>query len=127
MSVAVDVLSAVLLLGASAFVLLGAAGLHRFDDAFSRLHAATKAITFGVVLAAAGAALQLDDPADIFKLALAVVLQLVTAPVASQLIARAAYRAGTELSPDTVLDELAARTTASGGPNAPDGIDGPRR
>lgn len=107
MSTAVDVTSAVLLLAAVAFVLLAATGLHRFDDVFSRVHAATKAITFGVLLAAAGTALHVDAGADRAKLALAAALQLVSAPVSAHVVSRAAYRAGTELSPDTVVDQLA--------------------
>jgi multicomponent Na+:H+ antiporter subunit G len=105
--VLVDIVSAGLLLTSVLFVGLASVGLHRFDDVFSRVHAATKAITFGVLLAAAGAALALDTGADRAKLALAAVLQLVSAPVAANLISRAAYRSGTELSPETVIDHLA--------------------
>lgn len=104
----VDVVSAVLMLSAVAFVLLAAVGLQRFDDVFSRIHAATKAITLGVVLVAGGAALQMDRTSDVIKLALAVVLQLVSAPVSAHVVGRASYWAGGELSADTVLDELDA-------------------
>lgn len=107
MSVLVDVLSAALMITAAAFVLLAGVGLHRFDDVFSRIHAATKAITFGVLLVAAGAALQMTGPVDIVKLIMAAALQLVSAPVGSHILARAAYHAGTELSPLTVIDQLA--------------------
>lgn len=106
MSVA-DVASAALMLSAVAFVLLGAVGLHRFDDVFTRIHAATKPMTLGVVLVAAGAALQMDRTSDVVKLGLAVVLQLVSAPVAAHVIGRAAYWDGGELSPQTRIDELA--------------------
>ncbi len=103
----VDVVSAILMLSAVAFVLLGAVGLQRFDDVFMRIHAATKPMTLGVVLVAAGAALQMDRTSDVVKLALAVVLQLVSAPVAAHMIGRSAYWAGGELSPATTVDELA--------------------
>lgn len=107
MRVVVDVLSATLMLTAAAFVLLAGVGLHRFDDVFSRLHAATKSVTFGVLLVAVGASLQLDDRVDVVKLVLAATLQLVSAPVGSHIIARAAYHAGTELSPLTRIDQIA--------------------
>ena len=41
------------------------------------------------------------------RVALVCVFLLLTAPVASHLIARAAYRAGVPLAPETVVDELA--------------------
>lgn len=103
----VEVISAVLMLAAVAFALLGALGLHRLDDLFSRAHAATKPMTLGVILVAGGAALQMHRTSDIVKLGLAVVLQLVSAPVAAHMIGRAAYWTGTELSPETTIDELA--------------------
>lgn len=111
MSGVVDVVSGVLLLGSSAFFLLAAAGLYRFDDLFSRVHAATKASTLGVVLVAIGAALQMDGGGDAFKLLLAGLLQLVSAPVSGHMISRAAYWAGDELSPDTEIDQLADADT----------------
>jgi multicomponent Na+:H+ antiporter subunit G len=85
---ALDVVSAVFMLTAVAFVLLGALGLQRFDDVFMRIHAATKPMTLGVVLVAAGAALQMERTSDVVKLALAVILQLVSAPVAAHMIPR---------------------------------------
>jgi multicomponent Na+:H+ antiporter subunit G len=102
-----DVISGALLLLACTFVLLACIGLLRFDDVFSRVHAATKGITFGVLLAALGAALQMTKVADVALLLLAGGLQLVSAPVSAHMISRAAYRAGTELSPNTAVDQLA--------------------
>lgn len=107
MSVAVDVASAFLVVVGAAFVLLAAIGLHRFDDLFSRIHAATKATTLGLILAALGAALQVVGPGNAVKLVLACLLQLVSAPVSAHVVGRAAYHRGAELSPTTAVDELA--------------------
>lgn len=107
MSIAADVVTSILLLAAVTFVLLACLGLYRFDDVFSRIHAATKSITLGVIFVAAGAALQLGDPGDTVKLAIAAVLQMISAPVTAHIIGRAAYWTGTELSPETVVDQLA--------------------
>lgn len=107
MSTAADVITSILLLAAVAFVLLACIGLYRFDDVFSRIHAATKSITLGVILVAAGAALQLRDPGDSVKLVIAALLQMISAPVTAHIIGRAAYWAGGELSPETVVDQLA--------------------
>lgn len=102
-----DVISGALLLVACSFVLLACIGLLRFDDVLSRIHAATKGVTFGVLLAAIGTALQMTQLADVALLLLAGALQLVTAPVSAHMMSRAAYWAGTELSPATVVDQLA--------------------
>lgn len=107
MTVLANVVSGALMLTAALFVLLAGIGLHRFDDAFSRIHAATKAVTFGVLLVAVGAAYHLDTSVDVVKLLLAAVLQLISAPVGSHILARATYQSGTELSPKTIIDQLA--------------------
>lgn len=106
MSTAVDIVSGGLLLLAVSFVLLASIGLHRFDDVFSRIHASTKAVTLGVVLAAFGAAMQMDTTGDVAKLLLAAGLQLVGAPVAAHTLNRGSYWTGGELSPDTEIDHL---------------------
>ena len=107
MSTLADVATAVLTTAGVAFVLLAALGLHRFEDVFSRIHAATKAVTLGLVLVIAGAMCQVHEVGDAVKLGMAAVLQLVSAPVAAHMLARASYQAGTELSPRTTPDELA--------------------
>jgi multicomponent Na+:H+ antiporter subunit G len=102
-----EVVSAVLLLLGATVVAVAAVGLQRFDSVFARIHPATKAMTLGVVLIALGAAPRMQERGDVAKLLLAAALQLLTAPIASHMVARAAYRAGTELSPHTAVDELA--------------------
>lgn len=108
---------------ASAFLLLGVSlavtasiALHRFPDVFARMHAATKPATLGLALVLGAAAIRVEQRADVAKLLLVVLLQFVTAPVAAHMVGRAAYRAGTELSPDTVIDELALRPSEDDGP-----------
>jgi multicomponent Na+:H+ antiporter subunit G len=101
-----DVVAACLLLTASSFVLLTAVGLWRFDDLYSRIHAATKAVTMGVLLVIAAAALRVDSPSDVVKLILVGVLQILSAPVSGHMLARSAYWAGTPLSRHTMTDEL---------------------
>ena len=109
--------SSALMLTGTLLAVLAGVGLHRFPDVFARMHAATKPATLGLVLVLAGAALQVDRPGSIAKLLLVVAFQFVTAPVGAHMIGRAAYRAGTELSPDTSIDEL---RTASNRPEQED-------
>ncbi|MCZ7528292.1 MAG: monovalent cation/H(+) antiporter subunit G [Acidimicrobiia bacterium] len=113
-----EVLSSVLMLAGVSLSLLAAIGLHRFPDVFARMHAATKPATLGLVLVLAGTSLQVTERGDIAKLALAVLLQFLTAPVGAHMVARAAYWSGTELSSATAVDELAE--AVGNEPAAPD-------
>jgi multicomponent Na+:H+ antiporter subunit G len=101
-----DLVVAALLLVGVTLSLLAAVGLNRFTNVYSRMHAATKPATLGVVLVAAAASTRMADPDDTVKLLVVIVLQLITAPVGAHLVGRAAYRGGTPLGPLT-LDELA--------------------
>ncbi len=102
-----DVLSAVLLLSGVALALIAGLGLVRFPDVFSRMHAATKPTTLGVLLVTVGAALQVDSGDDRVKLLLVAAFQFLTAPVAAHMIGRAAYRTGAGAREELVVDELA--------------------
>ncbi|RKN49215.1 monovalent cation/H(+) antiporter subunit G [Micromonospora endolithica] len=74
--------------------LVAGIGVLRFPDTLSRMHAATKPQTLGVLLLVAGVALRLRTSADLAMVGLVAVFQLATAPVAAQMIGRAAYRSG---------------------------------
>jgi multicomponent Na+:H+ antiporter subunit G len=94
------------LLGAT-LTLLSAVGVVRFPDVMARMHALTKASTIGVVLALLGGALTLDHANDVTTLLLAAALQLLTLPVAANLMSRSTSMArGIESHVDEV-DELA--------------------
>lgn len=85
-----DALSAALVfLGVAAF-LAGTAGLLRFPDTHSRLHALTKADNLGLALVAAGVALQAEAVAQVLKLALVWGLAILAAGAVGQLVARSA-------------------------------------
>ncbi len=109
-----DVAAAVLILTGVTLGVAAGLGLQRFPDVFARMHAATKPATLGLVLVLSGAALRVEDPGDVAKLLLVVALQFVTAPVGAHMIGRAAYGAGTELSPATTCDELGRDRDTSG-------------
>jgi multicomponent Na+:H+ antiporter subunit G len=106
----VDVVVAVLLLGGVLLAFLAALGLQQFDDVFARMHSATKPATLGLVMILIAASLKLSGGGEVTKLLLVLVLQFITAPVGAHMVGRAAYRAGTELSERTQIDELAAQT-----------------
>lgn len=102
-----DVATGSLLVVSVTFVALAVAGLFRFGDVFCRLHAATKAITLGVLLALLAAGFQMGETGDAVKLALTGALLVVTAPVSAHMISRAAYFAEPGESHDLVEDHLA--------------------
>ncbi len=80
---------------ASAGVLLlvvAALGLFLLPDALSRQHAATKSGTLALGLLLSGAALVAADPAWWPRVALILVFLLLTLPVASHMLGRAAAR-----------------------------------
>jgi multicomponent Na+:H+ antiporter subunit G len=81
-------------------------GLIRFPDLFSRMHAATKPATLGLLLVVIGAVIIMPDRSHDAKLLLVAAFQFLTAPVASHMIGRAGYRAGTGDLDDLVVDEL---------------------
>ncbi|MFO8051719.1 MAG: monovalent cation/H(+) antiporter subunit G [Thermoplasmatota archaeon] len=99
------------------FMLLGVIGLHRFPDVFTRLHAATKATTFGSIFLALGVVVyavfritevgKTDDPAFITLIVhsiIALLFLVLTNPTGAHAIARAARRAG--VAPEqAVIDE----------------------
>lgn len=123
MSVA-DVISGALLVGGLGFMLLAGIGLVRFPDLFARMHAATKAATLGSILLVGAAAFELEDVTATSLLLLVIFFLLVTSPTSAHMVARAAYRAGTELSPGTMRDDLAEVTAeADGEADAADAVD----
>lgn len=88
MSVVVDVISGVMLIAGASLALIAAIGVHRLPDTLARMHAATKPATLGVVLCAVGAVLQLSAVSDVAKIAVVVVLQLVSAPIGAHVLGR---------------------------------------
>lgn len=116
MSSVAGVVSSVLLLGGAAFCLLGAFGLLRFPDLLSRLQAATKPQTIGLVLILLGTAVRLNFESAA-TLMLVALFQVITAPVISQLVGRSAYRSGELRREALVVDDLGSRL-------AEDGTDG---
>ncbi|KAB8159532.1 Na+/H+ antiporter subunit G [Streptomyces sp. 3MP-14] len=123
-----DVVSGVLLLTGAGFCLVSGIGLVRFPDTVSRLHAASKAQTLGLLLVVLGAVFQTPlgkTPA----LLLVGAFSLLTAPVTGHIVARIAYRTDAVERRQVVLDELAARLIDERGPDerGPDGRKGDGR
>jgi multicomponent Na+:H+ antiporter subunit G len=93
------------LLSGSFFILLSALGVLRFPDLFTRMHAAAKAATFGTGLMLLGTIFYFRSWAIIIESLLITVFIFLTMPVASHLIARAAYHMNIKLWNKSVIDE----------------------
>ena len=115
-----DVAGAVCLLLGSFLCLAGAVGLIRFPDTLSRLHAATKPQTLGLILILAGLALTLRTWAAVTTLVLLAATQFFTSPVSAHLVGRAAYRNRRVDTGTLEVDELSDALERSG--LGPDGL-----
>lgn len=85
-------MASALVLAGGVFCLLGAIGVLRLPDCYSRMHAASKAGALGAVLVLAGVAAASSGAAAMEAL-FALMAVLVTAPLAAHAISRAAYHA----------------------------------
>jgi len=87
-----SVMGSLFILMGALFLCLGALGLVRMPDLYNRIQAGTKATTLGSLALLFGIALQ--HPSWWPKLLLIALFILLTSPVASSTLARAAYLAG---------------------------------
>lgn len=98
MKTVLSVLASVLLLLGALLGLIGAIGVIRLPDSYTRMHAASKAGALGAALILAGVAAASEGSFALAALFAAGVL-LATAPLAAHAMARAAHRAG--ITPET--------------------------
>ncbi len=92
MTALLDLFSIAAIAGGGFFYLAGTLGLLRFPDAYTRLHALTKADNLGLALVVLGLLPQMDGLLAAAKLVLIWLLVLVSSAAVSQLIARSARR-----------------------------------
>lgn len=114
-----DVLTASLLLVGALFTLLAALGLLRMPDAFTRMQASTKASTLGMGCLLAATAIQLGDVASITRAFAIGAFLMLTLPLASHVIARAAYLSDSPMWEGTVVDEWRATAPETEPPAGP--------
>jgi multicomponent Na+:H+ antiporter subunit G len=104
-----EILGAILLFLGGLFCFTAGLGVVRFPDVFMRMHAATKAGTLGLIFFAGAMAFVTPAIDIILKAVFVSVFMIVTAPVGSHLIGRAAYRTGAPLWTRTTIDDEARR------------------
>ena len=94
MTAVIDLLSWVCLVGGGLFCMVGAVGLLRMPDFYTRMHAASVIETLGAGLILFGLALQAGPTLVAAKLLLVGVLIFFASPTASHALARAAMARG---------------------------------
>ena len=103
------VIGAFVSLVGAVFFLLAAIGLLRMPDALNRMQAGTKATTLGSILFLSGIGIM--QPDYLGRVFILVVFIVLTNPVSSNALARAAHanrkRIGAVLSPDALADDEA--------------------
>lgn len=101
-----DLLASVCFVIAALLAAIAALGVVRFPDLLTRMHAATKPQTVGLLFALVGLGLRLREPSAIGVLVLVGLFQCLTAPIASHMMSRASFRAGQVRSDLLAVDEL---------------------
>jgi len=90
----VDILSGAALTAGAAFYLIGAIGMTRMPDVFTRMHAVSVSETMGVGLMALGMILQAGPSLLAIKIAFVVLVLWATGAVATHALSRAALHDG---------------------------------
>lgn len=96
MSLVIDLISWAMLLGGGLFCIVGAIGLLRMPDFYTRMHAASVTDTLGAVLILGGLMLQAGFTLVAAKLLIIGMLLFFASPTASHALARAAMARGLE-------------------------------
>ncbi|WP_150239482.1 monovalent cation/H(+) antiporter subunit G [Nocardiopsis quinghaiensis] len=117
MSTFLEVLGVVCAVAGALVFAVGTFGLLRLRDFYARLHGINMASGLGTALVLFGLLLQFPSWENALKVVLALLVQLATAAVGGNALARAGYLAGSRASPATRHDAL--------GEAAGNGADGP--
>lgn len=105
----VEIVAAVLIGAGLLLGVVSAIGLNRFDGVLMRIHAASKPQVLGLILVFSGAALVAGSWSLAAFLLVVLLAQMLTIPVASVMVGRAAFRRGFVRGGDYAVDELSER------------------
>ena len=93
-----EIILGILMVFGAFFILVAAIGLLRFNDLYSRMHAATKATSFGILLIITGVSIFFASEIVWLKSILIVLFIYLTAPLAAHAVARS-FRNGQKDKP----------------------------
>jgi len=112
-----ELIGSILVLAGAFFLFSTGLGLLRMPDTFTRIQAGTKASTLGNILVLAG--LGFHHPDWAFKLLVVAYFVLMTNPLSSHALSRAAHAIRTPMAPSTMVDALREEDDRQGNGNAP--------
>ncbi|MDW7679681.1 MAG: monovalent cation/H(+) antiporter subunit G [bacterium] len=102
----IEWITAVLLVLGAFFMFLAGLGILRFPDVFTRMHAATKASSFGTGLMLIATIAYFQQFFILIESLLVIIFIFFTAPVASHMLGRAAYLLRVPIWSGTIIDQL---------------------
>ena len=100
----VELIGSILVLVGAFFLFSAGLGLLRMPDTYTRIQAGTKASTLGNILVLAGLGFYHPDWA--LKLLVVAFFVLMTNPLSSHALSRAAHAIRTPMAPSTIVDAL---------------------
>lgn len=100
----IDVLSAIFLVAGGFFCFVAGIGIVRLGDIFIRMHASTKAGTLGIALIAVAMMLHARSVLEVLEPLFVFLFMILTIPIGSHLIGRAAFRTRIAMQDDTRYD-----------------------
>jgi multicomponent Na+:H+ antiporter subunit G len=112
-----ELIGSLFLLGGAIFLFSAGLGVLRMPDTYNRIQTGTKATTLGTILILVGLAFL--HPAWTFKLFILIFFVMLTNPVSSHALARAAHAIGTAEAESTVIDVLDDTVDANAGEPQP--------
>lgn len=123
---ALHIVSWILVVGGGIVCLIGAIGMHRMPDLFTRMHATSVIDGLGAAMLLIGMALQLGFTLGALKLLIVLALLFFTSPIAAHALARGALHRG--VRPKLAHEDQATRRVLArliGKPPAPHADPGP--
>ncbi len=104
-----DIIVAVLLIAGSFFMLIASIGIYRFPDTYMRIHATSKASSFGSMLMLLAVSLHFKTWYVIVLSLMIIIIIFITTPVAAHMIGHVAHLLNIPLWKNTHTDELKKR------------------
>ncbi len=99
-------IGAIITLAGALFLFLGSLGLIRMPDLYNRMQSGTKTSTLGSILFLIGIAVGFGFRIYLAKIIILILFILITNPISSHALARAAHYFGIKLTSVTVRDNL---------------------
>ncbi len=116
-----EITGAIIVLAGSVFLFLASVGLLRMPDFYTRIQAGTKASTLGTIMVFIGLAFLV--PGWIGKLIVLILFVLITNPISSHVLARAAHYIKIPLAGVSVADKLEEAEHANPKENSVESIE----